>query len=1094
MQCSKCGTENAASTKFCAECGTPMRREPAEAAAERRQLTVLFMDLVGSTALAESMDPEDLRELYARYQGVCADVIRRYEGYIAQHLGDGILAYFGYPTAHEDDALRAVQSGLEILQQVESVTMRGKRLHVRAGIHTGLVVVGEVGGGERREQLALGEAPNIAARVQSEAEPDTILITEATSRLMAGHVSLEDRGLRALKGISPPVHLFRVVGTSGAASRFEARAASALLEIARSPSATATTRFAAIAAAGLAPFVGREREVEAIRDAWAQAVSGTGRVVVLRGEAGIGKSRLLGAARRAARGRPHEIFEAQCSPYEVNSALHPVTEMLGRRLGVEDDTPSATILGRLQQFVALRGVRPDEAVPLLASLLTIPLDGHYPPSDLPPVRRRQRTLEILAELLLHGPDGSPVLMLIEDLHWADPSTLDLLEMLIARQHAAPLLLVCTTRPEGSVPGTTAPHYREITVTALPEGATRSLVAGVAGRRTLPDEILKQIVARTGGVPLFVEAVTRTVLEAGVLRKLEDRYELVGPLPPDLIPVTVHDSLMARIDRLGPDKPVAQLASTIGREFGFELLKTVSGLDQEGLQRALERLVELDLVSQSGEPPAATYTFKHALVQDAAYESLLRKTRQEYHGKIAAALLALFPDIAETRPDLVARHLEGAGRIPEAIDSWMKAGLQAQQRSAVQECVASLRKAIALLETFPADDPFRIEREMNAQLALGPALMATRGWGSREVETACNRARELCERTHNAQGLLGALWGLWTVRFVRGEHVPALEAAQSVLQMALATDTRILHVAARHGVGFTHWYRGEFPAAREHAEQALEIFDLEQEKALVRVFQIPSSVCCLAFLTMSLRFMGYPDQATRRHHELEALVEALANPACTSVGIGVGMYYYLDTHDVDAVAAKAEQAYALSVEEGFQFWSATMRVYRGWAQSMRGDTAAGLPEMRAGFDSFVRTEAGIYVPTMWLMTAEALRRDGQREAALEAIATGLRIVDEFHERYYESELHRVRGEILIDQGFTSDAEASLRRAFEIARGQQARLLELRSAVVLGRLLHTQGRGDEARRLIQPLYDWFTEGHESRDLVDARALLQSLDGTG
>ena len=659
MQCPNCGTENSARVKFCAECGSPIGvpcphcafRNSREATAcggcgrsldamsapgaERRQLTVFFADIVGSTALSEILDPEDLRELYARYQGLCAEAIQRYDGYLAQYLGDGVLAYFGYPAAHEDDAGRALRSALHILANIDDLIIRGNRPSLRVGIHTGLVVVGNVGTVGRREQLALGEAPNVAARLQGEALPDTIVISDATRALLAGQFALEDLGSRTLKGISRPMQIYRVLGES-AASRFQAMKS----------------------AHGLTPFVGREREVNAIREAWVDAAEGQGRSVLLRGEAGMGKSRLLEAAKQIAASRLHEVFEAQCSPYRMNSPLYPIAQMVERRLGIEEAMTATERLDLIEQFVAGRGVEIEEAMAAMAGLLSIPVEGRYSETEMPPAKRIQLTVAVMTSLLLHTVDHSPVLLLIEDLHWADPSTLDLLGEMVARLATLPVLMVCSTRPEFSPAWLAQPQSREIRVEALNSDEARSVMAHVAGPKRLPMVLVREVVSRTGGIPLFIEAVTRTVISSGALTELEDRYELAGPLPSGLIPATVQDSLMARIDRLGPDKPVAQLAATIGRESSFELIQAVLGLPPGSLTPALRRMVELGLVTEEGSPPTATYTFSHALIQDAAYESLLRKTRQEFHDKIAGALVERFPDIADTKPELLARHHEG----------------------------------------------------------------------------------------------------------------------------------------------------------------------------------------------------------------------------------------------------------------------------------------------------------------------------------------------------------------------------------------------------------------------------------------------------
>ncbi len=1092
MQCSKCGTKNSTMARFCTECGnalgvpctacgfgnppeakrcggcgTALQAAP-RAEAERRQLTVFFVDLVGSTAMSEAWDPEELREMYARYQTICADIIKRYDGHIAQYLGDGVLAYFGYPVAHEDDALRAVRSGLEILASLSDVTLGGEHPMARIGIHTGLVVVGDVGGGQKQEQLALGEAPNIAARVQGEAEPNTMLVSEATRRLVAGHFLLGDLGPRNLKGISRPIQLWRVLGMSDATSRFDAMAS----------------------AAGLAPFVGRQVEMDVIREAWGLASHGEGQTLLVRGEAGIGKSRLLGAARNVASLGAHERFEAECSPYDSNSPLHPVVHMLERRLGFDAQMADTEKLDRIEEFVVQRGGRTGEAVPLLASLLSVNLSGRFPASDLPPAKQRQRMLQVLAELQLQAPGGAPTLVVIEDLHWADPSTLELVAALVSQQSKSRLMVIGSTRPELPELWSPAPNRRELKVEALARTDIRALVAGVAGPKPLPDSVLKEIVERTGGIPLFVEAVTRTVLESGVLTELEDRFELSGPLPPGLIPSTVHDSLMARIDRLGPDKVIAQVASVIGREFRSDLLSLVTGRSGASLEGALRQLIDLDLVSRTGIAPNWTYTFKHALLQDAAYGSLLKKTCRDYHGRIADALSEHFSELVETNPALLARHLEGAGRVKEAVPAWIKAGTDAGQRSAMQECVAYLKRAITLLETLPVDDPDRLANETVAQLAIAPPLMATAGWGAREVERACLRAKELCEQTGNGEGLFGAMWGLWTVLFVRGEHERALEAAKTVLSMAMAGDVGILHVAARHAIGFSHYYLGEFAEARMHAEKALEIFSLDQEKLLVSVFQIPSTVCCLSFLTQSLRFLGFPEQARERQLQLEQLVRDLDNPACTAVGLGVGQYHYFDRNDIDTIRAQADRGYTLAVEEGFLFWSAAMRVYRGWSQALTGESERGIREMDEGLEDVFRTNSGIFVPQWRMMMAQGRRVQGDLPGALKQINLSLELIDTFRERYYLSESLRERAAIHVAMGDTTKAEDDLRRAIGVAHQQDARLLELRSAVALSNLLIARERPAEVRDLLTPLLGSFTEGFDEPDLVQARELLASL----
>jgi class 3 adenylate cyclase/predicted ATPase len=1067
VPCPHCAYRNPRDAARCGGCDASLLSAQTPTA-ERRHLTVFFADIAGSTTLAEKLDPEDLRELYARYQNVCAEVVQRYEGHVAQYLGDGVLAYFGYPAAHEDDPARAVRSGLEILERLAALGMGDSRPQVRIGIHTGLVVVGDVGGGVRREQLALGEAPNIAARLQSEALPETIVISDDTRRLLAGQFALEDLGPRTLKGLSRPVQIFRVLGRTRTTSRFQAMTS----------------------AHGLTSFVGRDRELELIRAAWAQAAAGHGVTLLLRGPAGIGKSRLLEAAAQAASSQLHEVFEAQCSPYQMNSPLFPIIEMIERRVGLEAGMSNAGKLDLLEQFAAGRGVPLEQAASALAGLFSVPAQDRYPEIEMPPAKRLQWMIGVVASLLAHSVGGSPVLLLMEDLHWADPSTLDLLGEIVERQAELPVLMVCTTRPEFTAPWINRPRCREIRVEALPPEDTRALVARVVGLKPLPLALLEELVARTAGIPLFVEAVTRTVIDAGILRELNDRYELTGPLPPGLIPATVQDSLMGRIDRLGADRVVAQLAATIGRESSFELLQAVLGKSAESLADALIHLVELEIVLENGIPPGSTYTFRHALIQDAAYESLLRTTRQEFHSKIAEALIHRLPDMAETKPELLARHFEGAGRTAEAIAGWMKAGQQAQQRSALRECAAYLQKAISLLETLPADDPGRLQSEMEAQLALSTALMATIGWGSREAEAACIRARDLCEKLGNGAGLLGALWGLWTVYFLRGTLVPSLESAEQVLQAALATGDPGLQIVARQGIGYSSYFMGDFPHARDHAERALALYDPGRERELATAFQLPLSFACANFLSMSLWFMGYPEQAEQARQRAWEIVEALNIHACTAFAVGNTLLLNYARRELAAIVETSERLYAISSEGGYLLWVAQGRIYRGWAQAMNGSADAGIAEMKAGLESYRLTGSDLMTPQFCLMMAEAQMRAGRPGEALGALSRGLRYVEESHERAHEPELHRLRGEILLAQGASAAGEASLCRAIDRAQAQQAKMLELRASIALARLRRDQGRIAEAGALLRPLEIWFQEGRDIPELRETRALLESL----
>lgn len=1080
MRCSNCGTENAASTKFCAECGTPTGVAQQPSVAERRQLTVFFVDLVGASAMSEALDPEELRDLYAKYQKLCSDVIARYEGHVAQYLGDGILAYFGYPVAHEDDAVRAVQSALEVIDGVARIELHGTRPRVRIGIHTGLVVVGDVGSGHRKEQLALGEAPNVAARVQSEAAPNSVLITEATRRLIAGHFAFEDAGSPALKGISRPMQLFRVVGKSG------------------------TSRFAALNASALARFVGREAEMDAIRSAWARSANGAGQTLLLRGEAGIGKSRILGAAKQEADDREHELYEIECSPFETNTPLHPIITMLERRLALTHERSPADRLAAVERFVADHAATlGDDAVPVIASLLSIPTGEQYASFELPPARRRVRTLELLADLFLRAAGATPVLMLIEDLHWSDPTTLELVASLVARQTTARLCMIATARPQLDVTWPPASNWRKLRVDALPQSDARALIAAVAGRKPIPEEVLQQIVERTGGIPLFVEAVTRSIIETGALRETEDRFVLAEPLPPGLIPTTVHDSLMARIDRLGADKSIAQMASTIGRDFTFELLRRVSGQDAADLERVMGRLLDLDLVSQDGIPPNATYTFKHALIQDAAYESLLRKTRQEYHGKIAETLLAQFPETVEHRPELVAHHFTGGGNAAMAVKFWLVAGQAALGRAANHEAIAHLKRGLALVSQLP--EPERLTQELELQAAIAPALTATQGWASPELDRAYRRAQELLDLIGDTPHRLPVLWGKWAYHFVAGHVGQSLTIAPQVLDLASKVGSPPLLVAARHATSCSYCYHGDFAQSLEHSNAGLALFDIEHDRFLARNFGHANSVCLESFKGDAMWMLGFPDQALEASDRSLALARELNHMPSLAWAVSYKTWFHHLLRDAPRILEMANEATRLSGEEGFAFWDPMVTVYRGWAMAAQGDHAGGIAHMRDGLARYRAAGNGCTQCHMIGALAEALWAASQWDEAFSVLREGMTLAKTNQEGFYEPEFYRLQGEFLLEQALgnagsahtLSDsatlltaAERSIRDGLELARRQGAKSLELRGLMSLARVRREIGDAADARTALRALYNSFSEGLGTPDLRDARALLAEL----
>ena len=855
--------------------------------AERRQLTVLFCDLVESTALASQLDPEDLREVVRAYQATCAEVIQRFEGHIAQYLGDGLLVYFGYPQAHEDDAQRAVRTGLGIVEAMATLNHRlgqrpGVRLAVRVGIHTGVVVVGEMGSGGRQEQLALGDTPNITARLQGLAAPDTVVISAVTQRLIQGYFTCHDLESQTLKGVATPLQVYQVVRETEMQQRFDV-----------------------MAARGLTPLVGREHEVGILRERWAQVQAGRGHIVVLSGEAGIGKSRLVQVVKDEIIGAATLRIEYRCSPYHQHSALYPVITHLERVLALRQDDTQEDRLGKLEEALRPYTLPLTEVVPLLAALLAVPLPASYPPLTLSPQRQRQKTLEALLAWLLALTERQPVLFVVEDLHWIDPSTLEFLTLLVDQGPTARLLTLLTCRPEFQVPWGLRTHLTPMALQRLPQSQVEAMIARVTGGKALPPVVLQQVVTKTDGVPLFVEELTKTVLESGLLRETQEHYELTGPLPPLAIPATLHDSLMARLDRLATVKAVAQLGAVLGRTFAYELLQAVTPLDEVSLQQALVRLVDAELLYQRGIPPQATYLFKHALIQDAAYQSLLRSTRQQYHQRIAQVLETCFSVFVETQPELVAQHYTAAGCAEQAVPYWQQAGQQASDRSANVEAISHLTTGIELLKTLP-ETPAHTQHALTLYIALGAALQMTKGLAAPEVEHAYTQARALCQQVGETPELVPVLYGLW--RFYldgssctwRESSVKPCCAWRNVHRRPRARGHR--PPCPRADVVSL----GALPAARQHLEEGIARIHARPapctgvpHRAKIRVFPVASMSLGLLWL------LGYPEQALARLHEALTLAHELSHPYSLAFAHWWAAFVYQLRRDVSAVHEQAE---------------------------------------------------------------------------------------------------------------------------------------------------------------------------------------------
>jgi class 3 adenylate cyclase/predicted ATPase len=1042
--------------------------------AERRHLTVMFCDLVDSTQLSRQLDPEDYRIVVRAYQEAAAAVIQHFDGYMAQYLGDGLLVYFGYPHAHEDEAQRAVQASLELVEAMAPLNTRlepqyGVRVAVRVGLHTGLAVIGEMGSGNRQEQLAMGDTPNIAARLQGLAAPNTVVLSAVTARLVHEAFALEEHGLHHFKGVAEPMAVFRVLGLQEPSGDEEE--------------------------AGLARvsfLVGRGEEVGLLLRRWEQSKEGLGQVVLLSGEAGIGKSALIQTLREHIGREGCARLTFRCSPYHTNSALYPVIAHLQRLLRWERDEAPEARLAKLERLLDASRQPLAEVVPLLAALLAVPLpEGSYAALTLTPQQQRQQTLDTLVAWLLAESERQPVLAVYEDLHWADPSTLELLGALLEQAPTVPMLTVLTFRPVFVPPWPMRSHMTPITLNRLERPQVEALITHLAGGKALPAEVVTHIVAKTDGVPLFVEELTKMLLESDLLREDTQHYMLTGPLSAVAIPTTLQDSLMARLDRLGAARDVAQLGAVVGREFAYDMLQALASLDEATLQARLAQLVEAELLYQRGRPPRARYVFKHALIQDAAYASLLKSTRQQVHQRIAQVFEAQFPALVETQPELVAQHHTAAGCAEQAVHYWQRAGESASDRSAHVEAISHFTTGIELLKTLP-EMPEHTQQSLTLHIALGAALQRVKGLAAPEVEHAYTQAYALCQQVGETPQLVPVLFGLWRFYAVRPQFHTARELGELLLRLAQRTEDPALAVIAHHALGATWLYLGALPTACPHLEEAIARYTPDQHRApAFRMGQDPG-IACRVHAALTLWLLGYPTQALARLHDALALAHELAHPYSLAFARRWAAHVYQLRRDVPAVHEQAEATVALSTAQGFTQWVAQGTSFRGWALAMQGQGEESMAQVHQGIAAVRATGAALFVPYFCTLLADVAAHLGRPEDGLQALAEAHTLVEQHEERFWEAEVSRLRGILLLRQAGTlqAEAEAWLQCALDVARRQEAKALELRAAMSLGRLWQQQGKRAAAYELLAPIYGWFTEGFDTADLQEARALLEEL----
>jgi predicted ATPase len=930
-----------------------------------------------------------------------------------------------------------------------------------------LVVVGDlIGEGSAQEQSVVGETPNLAARLQALAEPQTVVIAAGTRRLVGDLFEYRDLGAVEVKGIAGPVPAWQVLCQSVIASRFEALRGSALTRL-----------------------IGRDEEIDLLSRRWARAKIADGQVVLVSGEPGLGKSRIIAALQERLHAEPHFRLRYFCSPYHQDSALYPFIDQLGRASAfAQDDTPAAKS-EKLEALLA-QAAPPEEDVAFLADLMSLPGSLRHPLPNLSPQRKKERTLEALIRQLEGLARQQPVVMVFEDVHWIDPTSRELLDVTVERVHTLPVLLIVTFRPEFQPPWTGQPQVTMLALNRLDRRERTALVEDIVGDKTLPDEVVAQIVDRADGIPLFVEELTKSVLDSGLLREEVDRYVLDGALPPFAIPTTLHASLLARLDRLASVRLVAQIGAAIGREFSYSLLRAVAGFPDGELQTALDRLVASELVFQRGTPPDAIYSFKHALVQDAAHGSLLRNTRQQLHAQIAEALEAQSPELMDSQPALLAQHYSQAGLVEKSVAFWGRAGHRSAARSAMAEAAAQFRKGLDQLPRL-LDTPGRQRQELEFQIALGAALQAVKGFGAPETGNAYARARELWEQLGSPSEFLGVPFGQSVYYVIRGELDLALRLDEDLLSLSRQRNDPVGILLGHASFGRNLMYAGRFKSSRPHLEEALPLLsDPQCQRLLDDQAAMRPQVVSQATLGYVLFFLGYPDQALARSKAAISEARRLAHSPSLAVTLGCGTMLLLLSGENALLGEWIDQMVAVASEQGFAFWRAYGTICHGWINVKKGNVTEGISLLRSGLAAYRATGAETYMPHHTALLARACEIAGQVEEALAQVDEALQIVERTGERWFEAELNRHKGQLLLRQENTQAAEELYGNALSIAEEQEAKLWELRAAANLARLRRDQGRPAEARDLLSPVYGWFTEGFDTPDLKEAKALLDAL----
>jgi class 3 adenylate cyclase/predicted ATPase len=1074
MICTNCRIEILSQAKFCSQCGAKIEAVNTRQDmpyAERRQLTVLFSDLVGATAISDTIDPEDMRAILHDYQSACTSVVGLYDGFIAQYLGDGILAYFGFPTAHEDDAGRAVQAGLGIIEAMKTISERYEKelkvpINVRVGIHTGLVVVGDM---DKNNILAknaiVGQTPNLAARIQSIAESGALVVSDDTYKLVKGYFENTDLGMHELKGISKKIRVHRIDHASTARSRLEALV-------------------------HLTPFAGRDKEIHALESLWHRAQEGKGQIMLISGEAGVGKSRLIHTIKKYAAQNPDSwLTELRCSPYHQNSSFYAVIDFLERiALRYERAESHQEKLMKIEGLILQNGQYAAEAVPLFAALLSVPLASPYTVLTITPQRQKQRIIELLVAILLHRSELQPVLFILEDLHWADPSTLEMLDKLLERTDHHNILVILSYRPQFVPYWANTDKIQIIELSGLPRKNAEEIILRVSNNKTLPKEVLDYIFSKTDGIPLFLEELTKSMIESEMLVENGNTYQLSAPLHTLGVPTSIQDSLTARLDHLTDAKPVAQLAAIIGREFSYEMLKAIPGGHTATLQSQLEKLVQAGILYQKGTMPNATFSFKHALIQDSAYSSLLKTSRKNFHKLIAELFETNNPELIETRPELLAQHYSKA-LIPEkAIRYWLAAGLRALQRSANAESISHLKHGHEMTANI-TDPSKRNELELQICTMLGPALIAARGFGDSEVGETYQKVDELSQQLGDGPHLMVPLWGQWVYSLVRNNLSKARLLALEMQRLGSDSKETAMLVEAHWTFGNTLFWLADFQNAYVELNKAIEIYEPERHHKHAYIYGQDPGVAAHCYRSYCCWYLGYLDKAYAENEAAIELAASLRHPFSIGWSLAFKFMVLMFGGEYEAAKAAADETIVFCSEQAYPFWLIAAKMVKGWAISHLEDPKIGIPLIEQGLAGWDMIGSTLVRAMFMGLYAEALGFDGQIDKALGVINNAIVSASEHGEVASEIDLYRIRGELLYKQGNNDKAELSIRQGIKIAEKYHSPTRKLQAATSLFSLLCGSDKETDARKVLEDSLLVFTEGPDRIMTTNARKLLES-----